>query len=90
MAKQWGIVMVQKQRKTEEDVYQMIPTLRRRNMGILEKYSRLREELEMVWKTRATVGNRSTRCSDPYNWVSGSMRSKEQHQRPLSRRRVQH
>lgn len=55
MAKQWGIVMVQKQRKTEEDVYQMIPTLRRRNMGILEKYSRLREELEMVWKTRATA-----------------------------------
>lgn len=55
MAKQWGIVMVQKQRKTEEDVYQMIPTLRRRNMGILEKYSRLREELEMMWKTRATA-----------------------------------
>lgn len=55
MAKQWGIVMVQKQRKTEEDVYQMIPTLRRRNMGILEKYSRLREELEMVWKTKATA-----------------------------------
>lgn len=24
-------------------------------MGILEKYSRLREELEMVWKTRATA-----------------------------------
>lgn len=55
MAKQWGIVMVQKQRKTEEDVYQMMPTLRRRNMGILEKYSRLREELEMVWKTKAAA-----------------------------------
>lgn len=55
MAKQRGIVMVQKQRKTEEDVYQTIPTLRRRNMGILEKYSGLREELEMVWKTKATA-----------------------------------
>ena len=55
----------------------------------LEKYHRLKEELEKRWGVKATVVPvviKSTGGCDPTNWESGSSRFQVQHLRALSRR----